>query len=155
MLDCLLLLLDRLLLGFRMLIIGETGIQGVLQLCDLTGGRSGAQPAGTGGGARRRRVNSAGAAQAPAAARHPPAHAPDPASRVAGWPQAGCRGMGAARGVHCGPRPPGPAYCVLPVGRWAGSAAGALQVLGGGGGGEAGPAAVGAVLFQRVRCGCG
>lgn len=35
---CLLLLLDRLLLGFRMLIIEETGTQEVLQLCDVRGG---------------------------------------------------------------------------------------------------------------------
>lgn len=48
---CLLLLLDRLLLGFRMLIIEETGTQEVLQLCDVRGGWERRSTCGTGAGA--------------------------------------------------------------------------------------------------------
>ena len=60
---CLLLLLDRLLLGFRMLIIEENGTQEVLQLCDLRGGGSGAQPAEQGRARSARRRSTRGHAQ--------------------------------------------------------------------------------------------
>ena len=71
---CLLLLLDRLLLGFRMLIIEETGTQEVLQLCDVRGGWERRSTCGTGAGAT---TVSPGARPAGAARRDMAAHAPD------------------------------------------------------------------------------
>lgn len=81
-LDCLLLLVVCVLLGFRMLIIEEPGTQGGLQLCDLRGGGERRSTCSTGAAAGQ--LCSTPRGRRPAAVHAPDLHRAAPAPAMAG-----------------------------------------------------------------------